>query len=122
MRPWALLSIVLLFPAAVCAQDAAVLRDSGERKFQARDYEGAVQDYQQALAGLPSGQDSAAAAGLLLQISSALYGKTDYPGAKARAHQAVEIYQRLNGAEYPLVARALSSEGGALLAGGGCHA
>ena len=70
MRPWALLSIVLLFPAAVCAQDAAVLRDSGERKFQARDYEGAVQDYQQALAGLPSGQDSAEAADLERMLAS----------------------------------------------------
>ena len=118
MRAWALLSIVLLFPAAVCAQDAAALRESADRKFQARDYNGAGQDYQRALAALPSGQDSAEAAGLLLQISSSLYGKTDYPGAKARAQQAVEMCQRLNGAEDASVARALSAEAVALLAAG----
>ena len=109
-----LIAILLVQSAAAPAQD---LRSSASQKVQAHNYEGAIQDYQRALANLPA-QDSVEAADLLLELSTALYFKTDLEGAKARAQSALEIYQRVYGPEHRSVARALTSEAVAVLAAG----
>ena len=111
-----LIPILLLLGASLPAQESGLRADAG-RKLQARDYEGAIQDYQRALAGLPS-QDSAEAADLLLEISKTLYLKGDFGEAAARARSAVEICRRVNGPKHPSVARALTAEAVAMLAAG----
>jgi len=98
------------------------MRASANQKFQARDFDGAIQDYQRALSALPAGPDSADAADLLLEFSRALYSKADYAGAQARARQALDIYKRVYGEENALEARALDAVAVAMLAAGDYHA
>ena len=101
-----LLAMVLLFMASP-AQDSAKL--SADQKLEKGDTDGALKDYQQALASLESGPDSVEAAGLLLDIAGVLYRKGDFAGSRARAEHALDIYQRAYGAEHPTVARALNA-------------
>jgi CHAT domain-containing protein len=112
-----LLIAVLLVQCASAPAQEVELRSSASHKLQSHDYDGAIQDYQRALANLPA-QDSAEAADLLLELAAALYFKTDYDGSKSRAQQAREIYQRVYGPEHRSVARALTSEAVAVLAAG----
>lgn len=111
-----LIAILLAQSTSVPAQEVE-LRSSASHKLQSHDYDGAIQDYQRALADLPT-RDSAEAADLLLDLAGALYFKTDFDGSKARAQQALEIYQRVYGPEHHSVAQALAAEAIAVLAAG----
>jgi CHAT domain-containing protein len=122
MRALYLLAFLLLPSASASAQDVAAIRASANQKFQARDYAGAIQEYQRALDALPAMQDSAEGGDLLLDLYRALYYKADYPGAQARAHQALEIYQRVYGQQHASVARALDAVAVATSAAGDYHA
>jgi CHAT domain-containing protein len=103
-----LLAIVLVF-LAPSAQDSAPAKQSASQKLEKGDTDGALKDYEQALASLVSGSDSVEAAGLLLDIAGVLYRKGDYAGSRTSAEHALEIYQRAYGAEHATVAQALNA-------------
>jgi CHAT domain-containing protein/tetratricopeptide (TPR) repeat protein len=109
--------IALFLIQSMPAQDAAALTASANRKYQAHDLDGAIRDYQQALAGLPEGRTSAEAGDVLVALSTVLYAKADYAAAKARAQEAIEILQPLDGRQSSL-AGALAAEATAMLGAG----
>src|ERR1700736_1594410 len=106
-RLWAVMA--MLAPAAFAGDKA-----SGDLKYQAADYDGAVKDYEEALAGLGTDANSDAAAELWLAVGRALYSKGDYARAQAADEQALGISSRLYGYEHFTVARALSAIGSAV--------
>src|ERR1035438_3431320 len=99
-----LLAMVLLFPAPP-AQDSA--KHSADQKLEKGDTDGALKDYQQALASLESGPDSVEAADLLLDIAGVLYRKGDFAGSRARAEHALESYHRAHGRQQATLPRPL---------------
>jgi CHAT domain-containing protein/Tfp pilus assembly protein PilF len=102
--------------AACCgmAQDSKSLKSSADQRLEAGENGAALQLYQQAVAALPDGAESQAAADLALEVAKKYYIKQDAARCKLFARRAVELQQRITGPGTVPLARAMVELGLAL--------
>ncbi|HWD00727.1 MAG TPA: CHAT domain-containing tetratricopeptide repeat protein [Candidatus Sulfopaludibacter sp.] len=112
------LAATLLIAATAIAQDSASLKLAADRRLESGDSQGAFELYQQAVAAVAAGPESADAAALLLAITKQYYIKEDAARCKAFAERAAALQQRLSGPDSVETGRALVELGLALYLSG----
>ncbi|MCU1237325.1 MAG: type pilus biosis/stability protein PilW [Candidatus Solibacter sp.] len=101
----------ILTGAAVVGGKVSGDKASGDAKYKAGDYDGALKDYDEAIASLGAAADSEAAADLWLAAGEARAMQSDYLNAQHDGERALAIYTRLHGSEHRTVAVALNDIG-----------
>jgi len=96
------------------AQDSTTLKKAAGQRLEAGENEAALQLYQQALAAVPDGPESQAAADLAIEVAKKYYIKLDAARCKLFAARAVELQQRITGPGSVPLARAMVELGLAL--------
>src|SRR4051794_1639335 len=104
--------VLLLVAAAILAGTAAAAdKATGDLKYKAGDYNGALKEYEEALTALGAGATSDAAADLWLASAGALLMQSDLTRARRNGEQALAMYTQLHGTEHRSVATALNEIG-----------
>src|SRR5690349_20557964 len=102
-------AVWVLIAVSAWSADWRTSKADGNRKYNAGDYAGALQDLTAALSAVPP--ESLDAAGLQIDLTRVFNLKGDFVRAKALGEQALAIYQRAYGAEHRDIASALTAIG-----------